>query len=58
MVISRVVAIAKDIEEMIKHIGQHFDTNMSRVLFEEMFITYFVINFHDFFFRAYPLHYK
>lgn len=35
-VVSRVFAASKEVEEIIIHTGQHFDTNMSDVFFEEM----------------------
>ena len=37
-VLSRVVRFYDDIEEVIVHTGQHFDTNMSKIFFEEMMI--------------------
>lgn len=37
-VVSRAIAKADGIEEVIVHTGQHFDTNMSDVFFEEMSI--------------------
>ena len=35
-VLSRVISDKNEIEEIIIHTGQHFDTNMSEVFFEEM----------------------
>lgn len=37
-VVSRAIAAHKDIKEVIVHTGQHFDTNMSDIFFEEMCI--------------------
>lgn len=37
-VVSRVLAEAQCVEEVIVHTGQHFDANMSDVFFEEMCI--------------------
>lgn len=37
-VVSRAIANTEDIEEVIVHTGQHFDSNMSDVFFEEMSI--------------------
>lgn len=37
-VVSRAVAANPEVEEVIVHTGQHFDTNMSDVFFEEMSI--------------------
>ena len=37
-VVSRIFTNCKDVEEIIVHTGQHFDTNMSDVFFEEMCI--------------------
>lgn len=37
-VLSRVFATCNEVEEIIIHTGQHFDTNMSDVFFEEMCI--------------------
>lgn len=37
-VVSRVFATSKTVEEILVHTGQHFDTNMSDVFFEEMCI--------------------
>jgi len=38
-VVSRVFATSKDVTEIIVHTGQHFDSNMSDIFFEEMCIT-------------------
>ncbi|MET2985679.1 non-hydrolyzing UDP-N-acetylglucosamine 2-epimerase [Aureibaculum conchae] len=35
-VLSRIIANHKELEEVIVHTGQHFDSNMSAVFFEEM----------------------
>ena len=35
-VISRVLKEKKNIQEVIIHTGQHFDTNMSEIFFDEM----------------------
>ena len=43
--VSREIALHSDIEEVIVHTGQHYDTNMSDIFFEEMKIpkpTYFL----------------
>jgi UDP-GlcNAc3NAcA epimerase len=43
--VSREIALHSDIEEVIVHTGQHYDTNMSDIFFEEMQIpkpTYFL----------------
>ena len=37
-VVSRVFATSKDVTEIIVHTGQHFDSNMSDIFFEEMCI--------------------
>jgi UDP-GlcNAc3NAcA epimerase len=37
-VLSRIIAEQKDIEEVLVHTGQHYDTNMSEIFFEEMSI--------------------
>ena len=35
-VLSRVISNHQDLEEIIVHTGQHYDSNMSAVFFEEM----------------------
>ena len=37
-VVSRAFAASKDVTEIIVHTGQHFDSNMSDIFFEEMCI--------------------
>ena len=37
-VVSRAISSFPDIQEVIVHTGQHFDTNMSDIFFEEMCI--------------------
>ena len=37
-VLSRIIKEHNTIEEVIIHTGQHFDTNMSTIFFEEMMI--------------------
>ena len=37
-VVSRAISSFPDVQEVIVHTGQHFDTNMSDIFFEEMCI--------------------
>lgn len=37
-VVSRAISNFPDVQEVIVHTGQHFDTNMSDIFFEEMCI--------------------
>jgi UDP-GlcNAc3NAcA epimerase len=37
-VLSRIIKANDAVEEVIIHTGQHFDTNMSKIFFDEMMI--------------------
>ena len=37
-VLSRIIKMYNNIEEVIVHTGQHFDSNMSAIFFDEMMI--------------------